>query len=395
MLSAKTKAGKYVTLARLSKTTIRQIRREEKFYCPSCRQPVIVKAGTMMIPHFAHKKASICGNQTGGESDYHYKGKLLLYEWLLDQHIDVTLEEYIPSIQQRPDLLLRIRGRLIAIEYQTATIDRKIIDERNQGYNRANVIPIWILGANQLTRLRSHHFKINSFSLAFLHRFSASYPTMLFYLCPQKKQFSFLHDVFMIDKRKALARQTYLPLSQSSFQDFFQCTFFSKETLHSLWQKEKKSFRLRPRTRHWPSRAWRNWLYEKKLHIDYLPAHIFLPIRSQYKMSVPLWEWQSRFLLDFFQKLEKGSIFSVQHAEHFLQRYMIRKMDTPLIRVKARPVLEYILLLQKAGIVDGVGNGQFRKIGMSKKYRHIEQALNGDDEFLHYFMYNRLQMDIE
>lgn len=393
MLTALTKSGKSVTLAWLTKHEIIAIRKQETFYCPSCRHPVIVKAGEIMVPHFAHVHDSVCTSLNGGEGEYHYKGKLLLYDWLIQQQINVTLEEYIPSIQQRPDLLLRVRGRLIAIEFQCATIDRQIVYQRNQGYKRANIIPIWILGANQFTRLTSHHIQVTPFTLSFLQRFSINHPTMLFYFCPQRKQFSFVHDLFLINQKKALAQQIYIPLSQCSFYNLFRGKFFTKEIILSLWRKEKRSFRLRPRSVFGRERVWQNWLYEKQMHIDYLPAHIFLPIRSQYKMTVPLWNWQSRFMLGFFQSLQIGATFSVEQAEQSLKKYFTRRMDKQLIRVEGRPVLEYLQLLCETGILEKVNESHFRKLQTPIQYDHIEQALEGDDELLRRFMYNQIQIE--
>ena len=392
MLSATTKDGNIITLVTLSKQAIDELREKEKFYCPICQHKVIIKAGTMMIPHFAHYKTSQCDLKKRGEGEYHYKGKLLLYDWLVAQQIDVSLEAYIPCIQQRPDLLLRWRGRLIAIEYQCATIDRKIVYERNQGYKRANIIPIWILGANQLTRLTSHHIRINSFTLSFLHQFSPTYPTMLFYLCPYKKQLLFLHDLFIVTATKAFAQHTYLPLSSCSFLHFFQRTYIKKATVLRLWRQEKRHFRLQPSGRFRKERIRENWLYNQQIYRDQLPAHIFLPIRSQYKMNVPLWNWQSRFILGFFQYKPFGSMFTVNEAEHFLRKYIVHKIDKQLIRVNARPVLEYIRLLEASGIVESVADEQYKKIASSTKNAYIEQALNADDELLRYFMYNQMQM---
>src|SRR5699024_12473256 len=48
------------TLAMLSQDKIKHIRYRTNFYCPTCEEKVIVRAGPHMIPHFAHYSKSKC-----------------------------------------------------------------------------------------------------------------------------------------------------------------------------------------------------------------------------------------------------------------------------------------------------------------------------------------------
>src|SRR5690625_2465352 len=141
MLQAKTKFGKTVLLASLTKEE-REIARRQSFYCPTCKKRVIVKAGPKVIPHFAHYQATNC-TASGGEGTYHEQGKLLLFQWLRRQRLAVQLEKYLPAINQRPDLLLTINQRQIAIEFQCSRVPSRQIRQRNQGYKQAGIIPLW------------------------------------------------------------------------------------------------------------------------------------------------------------------------------------------------------------------------------------------------------------
>src|SRR5690625_6633327 len=85
-------------------------------------------------------------------SNYHEKGKLLLYQWLKSQQLHVELEPYLKEIKQQPDILLLLQGKIIAIEYQCARIPIRDIQRRNNGYKQRGIIPIWILGAKQFKR---------------------------------------------------------------------------------------------------------------------------------------------------------------------------------------------------------------------------------------------------
>src|SRR5690625_1294909 len=156
VLQAKNKQGDLVTLAMLPRKQIKLLRKKERFFCPECGEAVIVRAGTKIIPHFAHRSNVNCTNYARGEGVYHEQGKLLLYKWLLSQHISTELEPYLPDIRQRPDLFIRINQRKIAIEYQCARMPLEVIRKRNEGYQKANITPIWILGANQFKRIANY-----------------------------------------------------------------------------------------------------------------------------------------------------------------------------------------------------------------------------------------------
>jgi hypothetical protein len=54
--------------------------RKETIVCPECDQPVVVKAGTKMINHFAHKSLESC--PLSSESANMLQGRKILYQWL-------------------------------------------------------------------------------------------------------------------------------------------------------------------------------------------------------------------------------------------------------------------------------------------------------------------------
>src|SRR5690625_7316594 len=131
MLQARKRNHDFITLNHLTTAAIEEHRQQNRFYCPICQEPVMIKAGIKLIPHFAHYAKTDCPSYRGGEGPYHERGKLLLYEWLKAQNIHVELEVYLKDIQQQPDLLLHINHRKIAIEFQTSRIPRS--EERRVG----------------------------------------------------------------------------------------------------------------------------------------------------------------------------------------------------------------------------------------------------------------------
>src|SRR5699024_870329 len=147
-------------------------------------------------------------------------------------------------------------------------------------------------------------------------------PTSLFYFCPLSKQLSFIQDIIITSPHKALAKLSFFPLSKATFFNFFLKQFFTDNELYSLWRQEKRVFRLRKNSNFGAERHWLNWLYHQHLHIDYLPTHIFFPVRSQYNMIVPLCNWQIRFLLEFLHRILKDVLFSTFNADRSLQMYL-------------------------------------------------------------------------
>lgn len=388
MLSAANKEGQLITLVKMSRSAITRLRLKESFYCPACKRKVIIKVGTVMIPHFAHEYAGDCHIQRGGEGEYHYQGKLLLYEWLIKQQLDVKLEHYLPEIKQRPDLLLNVNNKHIAIEYQCAKIEPQIILQRNRGYQKANIIPIWVLGANLYKRKSPSHIQTNQFILSIIHRFSANHPTSLFYFCPRQKELSLVQDIIPTSTNQVIAKQTFLHLKHATLFHLFTKRFFTNLELYTLWKNELKLFRLRKRSNYGKERSWRNWLYEQGLHIDHLPTHIFLPVRSQYKMKVPLWYWQSKFVLSYLKNKPSHTLISLQQVERFLQPFIKKNVDRQLIHTDDNPVKEYLQLLCQLGLLKQITEQGFVKNEHLVCYKHIEAAIVGDNEVLDKFMYN-------
>jgi len=391
VLQAKNKQGDLVTLAMLPRKQIKMLRNKERFFCPECGEAVIVRAGTKIIPHFAHRSNVNCTNYARGEGVYHEQGKLLLYKWLLSQHISTELEPYLPDIRQRPDLFIRINQRKIAIEYQCARMPLEVIRKRNEGYQKANITPIWILGANQFKRIANYQLQVNSFTLQFLHQFSVDMPTCLYYFCPQQQTFCLVRDLVISKPNRAIATFHFTRISQMSFLDLFTENSLSNKKLYTLWKKEKKRFRLTRSRAYGKELLWRNWLYEKKVPIDQLPSLVHLPIRSQHLFSVSPWNWQSRFLLDFFHPLPIGSSFSLSQIEQFLHRHIYHKNTFPLLKNNPSPIKEYIAYFIQLRIIDQIKPNQYVKRQDVRFYSHIEEALKGDDELLKTFMYNQYQ----
>lgn len=393
MLQAKSNKGCFVTLATLTKTEIEQLKkRQETFYCPTCDGQVIIKAGTKMIPHFAHRQAVHCPSYEGGEGPYHEQGKLLLYQWLKSQRLDIRLEVYIPEINQRPDLLLVLGSKRIAIEYQCARIPIEQIRHRNEGYKRAGITPIWIIGATRLKRQTKGHVKIDQFTRHFIHQFSPDYPHILFYFCPHTLQFAMIQDLYFTSMGQAIGKIQYVKLQKINFKDIFIQQPFLRREVFQIWRREKQQFRLKQRKRLYGSElAWHQWLYLKGTHVEHLPSIIHLPVSSQYRMNSPTWNWQSRLCIELLSPLPVDSRFSIHDCKHLLRKHLYHPRAFPLIASTEHPVDNYLQLLARLNIIKQQSPDHYQKINPIPFHKNVEASLIGDDNVINQLQANHKQ----
>lgn len=130
-----------------------EAQRQQSYFCPSCREQVILKRGKRMIAHFAHRAHSTCRPFSESESQAHLVGKWQLAEYFGVSNVE--LEPYIQTLAQRPDLLLKRNDRQLAVEYQCSSIPISRLQQRNQGYSSYGLSVLWILGENYLQKMVS------------------------------------------------------------------------------------------------------------------------------------------------------------------------------------------------------------------------------------------------
>ena len=124
------------------------------FYCLQCREEVILKNGQINIPHFAHRSRSDCVSSfSEGETEDHLNGKLQLFSFFQQKKVQAYLEGYIPSIKQRPDILIKDKKQSIAIEFQCSQIPTSLLIDRSKGYKKQSITPLWILRTPPMTEL--------------------------------------------------------------------------------------------------------------------------------------------------------------------------------------------------------------------------------------------------
>ena len=124
-----------------------QLVRESDFRCPACNDHVILRAGQINIPHFAHTSNSTCTFGTG-------QGPLHLF---LKQGLAISLARFGAVKEEsvignrRTDLLWNNK---IAFEVQVSAIDIDEIEERNKEYNNHNLKVVWVVAPDKIGELK-------------------------------------------------------------------------------------------------------------------------------------------------------------------------------------------------------------------------------------------------
>jgi competence protein CoiA len=150
MLSAYSNEKEIVTLLHRSRKEIQQLK-EQPFFCPICGSPVQIKNGKVKIPHFFHTYQNACDSTSKGETQEHLALKKMFVAWCEREGRNYELEKYLPSLNQRPDLLIGKR----AVEIQCSPLSVSRLIERNNVYQDHEYQPIWICGKKLVNGLKS------------------------------------------------------------------------------------------------------------------------------------------------------------------------------------------------------------------------------------------------
>lgn len=383
MLQAEMQDGTRITPATMSKGNINVLKQnKDSYYCPSCKEKVILKIGEKVIAHFAHMANADCV-ASRGEGEYHKQGKLLLYEWLLKQNLNVELEKYLPDLDQQPDILLDLNGRKIAIEYQCSRVSSEEIISRTNGYKENDIQVIWILGMKLLKRIGAQLFKFDVFSKTMLHQFTPQYPLSIFYFCPESSNLIKIQNLSFLNNKYAVGKLKFHSLNRINIIELFKANFLTQQELKNTWHREKKNFRVRRRGGLYGEELqWHQWLYLKKLYIEQLPSLIHLPITTNYRMNVASWNWQSRLLYEVIDPLRNGQSFSLERARYVMANYRYKADFFPMIHSIKDPIEEYLLLLTHLGYLEQPSETYFKKVKEVPEQSPLSQSLRSDEEII-------------
>lgn len=366
MFYAKNEDGELQSLFSKSKKELHECKRRT-FICPECREPLLLRFGPKVTPHFAHYPSSECRR---GESKEHEIGKWRLYQWFKKQGIEAELEKYLPVIQQRPDIFFHYRDKQIALEYQCATIPTSEILKRTATYHEANIFPLWIIGAKHLNQ-KSSVFSATSFLQSLLYFFHNEYRAYFFH--PFTSTFAIVSDLKSVTSNKWRGHVTKRSTINLSFPQLFKkIDSPSLNVPDPIWEKLLYTHRTcyQPKVSSEEAQL-RQFLYLNHYHFSLIPSIAYLPLRSQITLSCKPFIWQTRFLMKYFLHVPLGSrihtppLFGGKTLNHY----------------QADLALEYLEVLQALGYVKKI-QGNWVKLKEVVFYNHVEDALSGDKKLI-------------
>lgn len=317
-------------------------------FCPQCGRPVVIKAGDVNIPHFAHEIYSSCDSFSEHESPRHLTAKIDLFNWITRTH-DAVMEARLPGGSQRPDIL----SGTIAVEYQCSTISASLFQERTKKYRMHGLTPFWIYGGPSLER-KGQYVKLTPFQRLFL-RYHAQLGFYFIAYCPDLKLFTIYGRIVPVTISLCLAVRLDVKIEDMTFPP---TAVFLTEFI----------FPLAPffdETRKWIDRSLyygnaRNHpffrtVYESGRNPYLLPEEIGLPVRSSMAIRNHAVEWQ-------FYIVHDRTSGSAQEAANIIRRRIqmghVREMTMPLapMMTPEQAAEDYVALLSEIDIARAKDN---------------------------------------
>lgn len=390
MFVSKTKQGEWFSLVNNhSPEHLRKLRQKESFFCPECKEQVILKIGTKKLPHFAHRKGTACSESYERESEYHLKGKLLLFEWLQSTGVNTILEPYIKAIAQRPDIGFIHDGIEYAIEYQCSVIPEELFLQRTKNYRKINIIPIWIMAGKNIKRKGNYRVALSGFDYLFLRK-SHCHEWMISAFCPITNNLIIMNDITPISAKNIITQFSITNLKNATLSDLLnpKCIrpFMIKE-----WQTEIRKLKNTKSLYGTLQNKFLQELYTHAFIPFLLPPEIGLPVSHAPYIETPIVEWQSYLFIDVLWNKEWTSKDKI--VSSFKRR--VNSRDVKLRRLSLHPdgnallaVKEYIKLLETVKILQSVDNKRLIKVNSVIVAENLDQQLEREKSF--YWQYRNM-----
>lgn len=351
-------------LPRISSDELRKEKASNRFYCPECKERVVMKIGTQRIEHFAHEAGSLCVESYERESTYHLNGKLQLYQWLESQRLRPKLEPYYEKLKQRPDLSICFSNKEYALEFQCSTIPPGLMIKRSNTYLKNLVNPVWVLGGNEIKRKGTKKVSLSKFNYLFLNKNSSGNWYLPFY-CSITKMFIFLINIIPISSKNAFAQFSINPIQKCSFEQLLS-PHLNGSITSEVWRNEMRAQKLGIQTYGKHYLPFLKELYSHNVVLSLLPAFIGIPIQNAPIIETSPLIWQSYLFIDVlinknpndlitFGEVYRSLMDRVHHGQIKLRNLPLIQNCNPTL-----PLADYLKLLVKLQVLEAVNQNTFR-----------------------------------
>lgn len=375
----------FYLLPRLPKEVLQCERKKEEFYCPECKEQVLMKIGTHRIEHFAHQKGSQCVESYERESDYHLNGKLQLFHWLEIQSFHPELEPFYDSIRQRPDIGVSICNQNYVLEFQCSTIPPELMMKRTKQYRLKNYKAIWIMGGKNIKRKKGKQVSLSNFDYLFLTKTSSGSWDLPAY-CSTSKCFILLKNITPITSKNALAHLSVIPIQQFSFHELLNpsvTVLFTKDD----WKKEIRTQKINFHLQGFQQNDFLKELYRCSLNSSLLPPIIGLPVQNAPIIETAPLIWQTYLFIDHFYKRKSEEIITFGEVyRSFMNRVnkkqiKLRKLPLAPNSNPTSPLSEYLHLLVQLNVLEELNHNTFRIRKEVEIPEHFVYQQQMEDEF--------------
>lgn len=120
--------------------------KEDEYICPCCEQPLILRQGTIKVPHFAHKSGHECDAWYGEMSEWHRQWQ----EMFPIENREVVIN--CNGERHRADVCF---GKYV-VEFQNSPMSYKEFDKRTKFYTDAGYKLIWVFNLEDKEILLHH-----------------------------------------------------------------------------------------------------------------------------------------------------------------------------------------------------------------------------------------------
>lgn len=291
ILTALHKQALFVLQEHHTRAQLLELRRNSQFHCPCCHAPVILKVGTTKIPHFAHLQQSSCTHVGEPESLLHLLGKSRLHSFFRSHNLPVGLEQYLPEIKQRPDLLVENK----ALEFQCSAMTAEQVVTRSEGYRSIQLEPMWIRGTQTTPLAGPGIFQIRRFEREMF--LGAADRPYLISFHPEKSLFIYYSNLFYLQGNRWVAKASILKIEQQAYP-FAVPKRLEKseyESMAALFRNEKNNYiRSQLFARNRMRNAFWRLSYELQLNKQAVPEIFGLPLLGGHLIAEHALIWQMK-----------------------------------------------------------------------------------------------------
>lgn len=352
MLVAMTKQQQLFQLStKITQQELHLLKQHHQFFCPQCKEQLLLKAGQIKIPHFAHQKNSNCHSLfSEGESTAHLLGKQHLYQLFTKLQLTPVLEPYLPKLRQRPDLLISQNSEQFAIEFQCSPITKDLFLQRTTGYRKANIIPVWLLSTPEKYKtLGMVRISINHTHGQFVQQYKNQ--KFLITYDVDSETFYYASNLIHVHSRQYFAYIKRLSIHRQHFPFYLpeKITFEKFQRLLTNFKQYRDRY-LHPRlllSKKGINDRFLRALYELQLTLTNLPIFLGIPVRFTNAFDVFCLEWQVQ--LFYFMKCHQltPTTMNMNAIPYFLDWIRIDKTNN-----RRQAVEHYLNVLRQLKIRD-------------------------------------------